>query len=124
MLSDTMPDCAALRIWLAAVDMDGMVRAIRGDMLVGRGTCSSIDERMDDDDLRRELALAGCATVRDALVWAREGEEGFLERGLNQRWGEDDDGQLAAWREFKAANDANPPGAPSRNDGLGLVWDK
>ena len=121
--SRAMPSCDSLAAWLAGVPMAAMVAAIRADKLVGRGTCSRIDECLEDADIRRELALAGCATVRDALAWAREDEALFLEQGLNQRWGEDDDGQLAAWRRFKAANGEDPPGAPARNDGLGLAWD-
>lgn len=103
-----MPKCAALEGWLATVPMDAMVAAIRGDKLVGRGTCSSIDECMDDADLRRELAMDGCPTVEAALKWARKHEGLFLEQGLNQRWGEDNDPQLKAYREFEAADKADP----------------
>ncbi len=103
-----MPKCDSLAAWLPTVPMDGMVAAIRADKLVGRGTCSSIDECLDDADLRRELATEGCSTEAEALKWARRHEGLFLEQGLNQRWGEDDDPQLAAHREFEAADKADP----------------
>lgn len=106
--SSGMPDCDALRLWLAHVDMTALVEAVRSDKVVGRGTCSRIDECLEDADLRRELALAGCSTVEAAVKWARDDEHLFLEQGLNQRWGEDDDPQLADYRAFQEADKRNP----------------
>jgi hypothetical protein len=88
-----------------AMNYSAMVDAIRADKVVGRGTCSSIDECLSDAELAKELAHHGLTTVRDALKWAREGEEIFLEQGLNQRWGEDDDPQLEMYRDFKKVLD-------------------
>lgn len=88
---------------------NAMVTAIRNDSLVGRGTCSSIDECMDDKDLVKELTEQGISTIADAIKWAREGEESFLEEGLNQRWGEDDDPQLEAYNEFKEKMEKEKP---------------
>jgi hypothetical protein len=82
-------------------DMETMIAAIRNDSLVGRGTCSSIDECWDYGDLMDGLLDHHIETVNDALKWAREEEGLFLEEGLNQRWGEDDDPQLEVYNEFK-----------------------
>jgi hypothetical protein len=107
--STDMPDCDALARWLWTVPMGDMLRAVKSDPLVGASTCSRIAECVGfGEDLRRELALAGCATVGEALKWARDDEHMFLEQGLNQREGNDDDWQLAAYREFEAADKANP----------------
>ena len=105
-----MPDCAALHRWLTKVDMAVLVEAVRSDKVVGRGTCSRIDECLEDADLYRELALAGCDTAAKAVKWARDDERFFLEQGMNARWGEDDDPQLENYREFKAAGKNNPVG--------------
>ena len=103
-----MPKCALLTAWLTTVPMDEMVAAVRSDKVVGKGTCSRIDECLEDDDLKRELALAGCATPAGAVKWARADEKLFMDEGLNQRWGEDDDSQLLMHHEFEAADKANP----------------
>ena len=102
-----------------------LVAAIRADKVVGMGTCSRIDECYSDKELAMALAEDHITTVADALRWAREDEGLFLEQGLNQRWGEPGDSQLANYREFQAADKENPveEDAPSRNDGFGLVWD-
>ena len=39
-------------------------------------------------------------TEEGAIEWALDQEGLFLEQGLNQRWGEDDDPQLVAWKEW------------------------
>lgn len=82
-------------------ETDNRVLAIRGDKVVGRGSCSSIDECLDDEDLRAELEQDKVQTPDDAIEWARQREGLFLEQGLNQRWGSDDDTELKAWREFR-----------------------
>lgn len=101
-------DCALLANWMVAVAMTTIIAAIRADKVVGKGTCSSIDECMEDKELARELARYGIATIPDALKWARDHEGLFVEQGLNQRWGEDDDPQLEIYRDFKKANKENP----------------
>lgn len=104
-----MPDCDALAAWLACVPMSDMLAAVKADPLVGRSSCSRIAECVGfGKDLERELALAGCDTPAKAVKWARDDERLFLEQGLNQRWGEDDDWQLKAHRDFEAADKANP----------------
>ena len=81
--------------------MENLIRAIREDTKVGRGTCSMIDECMDDKDLIRELTEGEVKTPEAALKWAYEMEGLYWEQGLNQRWGEDDDEQLLMYNEWQ-----------------------
>ena len=76
------------------------VTAIRNHSKVGRGTCTSVDECWDDKDIIEFLDDNGIQTEEGAIEWALEQEGLFLEQGLNQRWGEDDDPQLLAWNEW------------------------
>ena len=80
-----------------------MVNAIRNNTLVGRGNCSRIDECVDNADLIVELSHYGVETVEDAVKWALDDQEFFLEQGLDQRWGEDDDPQLVQYNAFMEA---------------------
>jgi len=89
------------------MNYSAMVDAIRADKVVGRGTCSSIDECYSDADIMEALRDGGITTIAAAIKWAREGEEMFLEQGLNQRWGEDDDPQLEMYHDFKKTNKNN-----------------
>ena len=88
--------------------MDERLKAIRNDGLVGRGTCSSIDECYDDIELIQQLDDNKLHTPAAAVKWARESEGLWVEQGLNQRWGEDDDPQLLAYNEWQEALDSNP----------------
>ena len=83
--------------------MDARVQAIREHKLVGRGSCSSIDECMSDEELVQELDERKVGTADEAVKWAVHHEDLFLEQGLNQRWGEDSDLQLLAYNEFQTA---------------------
>ena len=76
------------------------VAAIRNHSKVGRGTCTSVDECWDDKDIIEFLDNNNVTTEEGAIEWAMEQEGLFLEQGLNCRWGEDDDPQLIAWREW------------------------
>ena len=76
------------------------VAAIRNHPKVGRGTCTSVDECWDDKDIIEFLDNNNVTTEEGAIEWAMEQEGLFLEQGLNCRWGEDDDPQLIAWREW------------------------
>jgi len=88
--------------------MDPRVKAVREDALVGRGTCTSIDECHSDEELAEQLDEYNILTPHAAVKWAREGEEMWLERGLNQRWGADDDPQLLMYNEWMANLDKHP----------------
>jgi hypothetical protein len=78
------------------------VEAIRSHPKVGRGSCTSIDECMDDKDIIKYLDQQAppITTEAGAIEWAMDMEGLHLERGLNQRWGEDNDPQLIAWNEW------------------------
>ena len=73
------------------------VTAIRDHSRVGRGTCTSVDECWDDKEIIEFLDENNITTEEGAIEWALDQEGLFLEQGLNQRWGEDDDPQLVAW---------------------------
>jgi|TARA_R110000824_G_scaffold156203_1_gene329174 hypothetical protein len=76
------------------------VTAIRDHSRVGRGTCTSVDECWDDKEIIEFLDENNIVTEEGAIEWALDQEGLFLEQGLNQRWGEDDDPQLVAWKEW------------------------
>ncbi len=80
-----------------------IVEKIRADKLVGSGTCSSIDECFEDYELismlKKKLGLI--FTAEQAVEWCRDYEEEWLERGLNQREGNDDDWQLVSYNKWK-----------------------
>jgi len=78
---------------------DPRVEAIRANTLVGRGSCSRIDECMSDDEV---LAHVKDMDVDKAVIWALDDEELWLEQGLNQRWGAADDPQLLTYNDFIA----------------------
>ena len=100
--------------------MDELVKAIRNDVMVGRGTCSSIDECYSDSELheligehndqqRRYSEGRGLInTPRQAVEWARASETLWLENGLNYRWGADDDPQLLMYKKWMENLDKNP----------------
>lgn len=77
-----------------------LVDAIRRCTLVGRGTCSTIDECMEDQELVDKLIRDGIRTPSDALKWARDYEQLRLELALDARWGEDCDPQLKRLEDF------------------------
>ena len=74
------------------------IDAVRNDSKVGCGSSTSIDECYDDHELWELISDA--KTPKEAIEIAREVEGMFLEQGLNARWGEDDDIQLKAWKEW------------------------
>ena len=76
------------------------VMAIRNHPKVGRGSCTSIDECFSDQELIDCLDASGVSNEDDAVKWAVDHEGLFLERGLDQRWGEDDDWQLEVYNEW------------------------
>lgn len=80
---------------------DPRVLAIRTDKLVGCGTCSSIDECMDATEIVDILNEEGIKEPIAAVKWAREQEGLWLEQGTNTCWGEDDDPQLLAYKDYQ-----------------------
>lgn len=81
--------------------MDDLVKAIRADKAVGKGSCSSIDECWDDSELRDALMEDNITEPAKAVEWARSQEGLFLDSACDARWGEDDDPQLEWKREFE-----------------------
>lgn len=87
-----------------------IVNAIRADPLVGSGTCASINEAYDDEELWALLSGAwevdDTTEVADAVKIARDLEELWIENATNYRWGEDTDPQLVISKEWKTAREA------------------
>lgn len=54
--------------------MDFRVKAIREDALVGRGTCTYIDETFSDTELVIWVDDASATTPKEAVEWARSYE--------------------------------------------------
>jgi hypothetical protein len=88
---------------LAVKSTDPRVIAIRENKLVGRGSCTVVDECYDDADIEKWLADDGINTVDGAIQWAIEAHTLFLQMALDARWGEDDDPQLLEWKRWKEA---------------------
>tara|TARA_R100000963_G_scaffold6715_1_gene4557 strand:- start:177 stop:668 length:492 start_codon:yes stop_codon:yes gene_type:complete len=82
------------------IDTDDRIFIIRNDPKVGLGSCTTMDEGIMDCELLELLNEAKIETPSDALKWAYNYECLQLEKGTNQRWGEDDDPQLIAYNEF------------------------
>ncbi len=85
---------------------DDRVLGIRTSELVGLGSCSQIDECLTDEELATSLDSCEITDPIEAERWAVQRELWWLEQGLNQREGEDDDPQLVQYNEFKTAADA------------------
>jgi len=79
---------------------DPRIVAIRANEIVGRGTCTAIDECYSDQELLDRLNEDDIETPEQAVRWAIEDEGLWLEKGTNQRWGEDDDPQITRYDEF------------------------
>ena len=80
--------------------MDSRVKAIREHPHIGEGSCSSIDECWEDGELMELFDKTGALSVERAIEEAMRIEKLFLEQSLNSRWGEDDDPELQAWKEW------------------------
>lgn len=70
--------------------MDARVKAIRDHALVGRGSCTDIDECWEDEELLQELDFDEVGTESEAIIWALDMETGILEQRLNHMSGESD----------------------------------
>jgi len=91
---------------------DERVEAIRKDKLVGEGSCSSIDECMDDSEILEELNGLGIKSPRAAVNWARNEELLWREMGTNASSGEPDCPLIAAYRNFERLMKTTPILAP------------
>ena len=82
-----------------------MVKAVRADSRIGRGTCAVIDECWEDSELVDHFKNRGCETPEQAVAEMHEIEGLNRERALNQREGNDNDWQLAWYREWEEGNE-------------------
>lgn len=81
---------------------DEIVRIIRTDAKVGRGSCTAIDECYDDAELAE--SFAGFTTRAAVLREAYRREDVQIDRMLDQRFGDDSDAELqiaAEWRNSR-----------------------
>lgn len=85
-----------------------IVEAVRADRCVGRGSCTSVDETLEDAELLE--VLGDCSSPQDAVAKARRMEVQWLDRALDAEadWARD------AKREFEARCVANPLVSPMR----------
>ena len=60
--------------------MKGWIQKVREDHLVGRGTCSVIDECYTDAELEEALRDAGIKGKIESVRWARRVERMYRER--------------------------------------------
>lgn len=88
--------------------MDVRIEAVRNDPCVGRGTCTSTDECLSDDDLTWMLNADGIISTQASVEWARDWEQVWMERSLNARWGEDSDPELKAYTTWEKNLEDNP----------------
>jgi hypothetical protein len=82
---------------------DPRIEAIRNHKLVGRGSCTTIDECFTDAELIREFddPFWNVTSPEAAVEWALETEGIYREQALNCRWGEDTDPELKAHNDWK-----------------------
>ncbi len=85
---------------------DPRVEAIRKDELVGNGTCTTVDEALEDGELLGYLEEDKVTTPEAAIEWARDYEGLQKEQASNTRWGEDKDPQVKDLEEWDSARDA------------------
>lgn len=85
--------------------MDQRVEAIRNSKLVGKGSCSSIDECYGESDLVELFDTAKLVTTNQALYWALKHELLWREQELNCLSGEEPSTQntIDRYKQFKAA---------------------
>ena len=84
-----------------ALDVIAAVKAVRDNVLVGKGSCSIVDNCLNDRELGQHFELLELGTVEEAVQWCVDYEESSLEQALNSRWGEDSDPELLAWRKWQ-----------------------
>ena len=78
------------------------VKAIRENKLVGKGSCSTVDECYSDKDLLDELNAEDIDTDEKAIKWAISEQLMYLEDATNYRWGEDSDQEVTALKHFRS----------------------
>ena len=82
-------------------ESDKWVQAIREHKLVGRGSCTSIDECLSDGELSEMLIEQGIKSEKAAVRWALEVEGMWHERALNASRGEPDCNLKRGWLQWQ-----------------------
>ncbi len=82
-------------------ESDKWVQAIREHKLVGRGSCTSIDECWSDGELSEMLIEQGIKSEKAAVRWALEVEGMWHERALNASSGEPDCNLKRGWLQWQ-----------------------
>ena len=77
------------------------IEAIREHRLVGRGSCTSIDECWTDDEIIECLDNLGVESPEGAVKWALEQEGMWREQGLNASSGELDCPLVESYRQWE-----------------------
>jgi len=83
-------------------DFAAMVKAVRADKKVGRGTCTEIDECYTDDELIQMFKEGDVESCEKAVTWCRMLQRDRLEDACNYRWGMDSDPELQRLRDWDA----------------------
>lgn len=87
---------------------DPRVIAIHADPLVGKGTCSSIDECMEASELVERLNYLKITEPVEAVKEMREHELQWREQGTNASSGEPGCELVKSYNDFKQAMEQNP----------------
>ena len=82
-------------------ESDKWVQTIREHALVGRGSCTSIDECWSDGELSEMLIEQGIKSEKAAVRWALEREGMWHERALNASSGEPDCNLKRGWLQWQ-----------------------
>ena len=77
------------------------IEAIREHRLVGRGSCTSVDECWTDDEIIEHLDEYGIESPEGAVKWALEQEGMWHERALNASSGEPDCNLKRDWQQWQ-----------------------
>ena len=77
------------------------IKAIREHRLVGRGSCTSVDECWTDEEIIERLDEYGIESPEGAVKWALEQEGGWREQGLNASSGEPDCHLVESYRQWQ-----------------------
>lgn len=81
-----------------------LIDAIRKHPLIGRGTCTTIDECYDRAELWPAFGIpAGNMTLEAAINAAIESEDLRMDRMMDCRFGDDDDAEIAMKDEWETA---------------------
>lgn len=106
------PACTKLRALREEAErqagQDPRVQAIRQHPRLNESSCTTISECFTDVELLDHLVSGARPsqqlTPDQAVLWALDYEGLQVEAALNTRWGEDNDPQLEAYRDWDAAN--------------------